>query len=95
MWLTPPGRIGVSSVPGGRVKGPEVHREPRLCVSVGLFSVPKVPITDYQTKEETEQGPSGLVRIWGNAGDTKEGRILYFCYLRTEDFTKNCKKNEF
>lgn len=85
MWPTPPGHIGAAD---GRLNGPELHRGPRLCVSAGLFSSPEVPITDYQTKEETEQGLSGLVRVWGNAGDVKQGRILYFCYLRTAYFTK-------
>lgn len=69
MWLTPPGRIGVPSVPGGRLNGPELHRGPRLCVFVGVFSV---PITDYRTREETEQGLSGLARIWGTAADTRQ-----------------------
>lgn len=85
VWLTPPGRIGC-------VNGPQLHRGPRLCVFLGLFSV---PITDYQTREETEQGLSGLLRVWGNARDMKQGRILYFCYLRTEYSTKESKKNEF
>lgn len=43
---------------------------PRLCVFLGLFSV---PITDYQTREETEQGLSGLVRVGGAAGTPNRG----------------------
>lgn len=62
---------------------------PGLCVFVGVFSV---PITDYRSREETEQGLSGSARAWGTAADMKQGRILSFCYFQAEDFTQ---KKEF
>lgn len=55
-------------MPRGGVNGPELHwgGAVALCVC-GPFSAPEVPITDYPTREETEQGLTGLARLWGNA----------------------------